>query len=173
MLAYLFVVLAVAVRFMPHPWAFTPVAAALLYFGARAPRKRMWIPLVLLASADIILTKRTYSYPFTLDHLATWAWYAGMILLGGVLKDNARPVRLIGASLTASVSFFLVSNFAVWAVWEMYPKTLSGLMSCYVAGVPFFRYQPIGDLMFVAAFFGLPALAAMAGREYARDVVRR
>ena len=35
MLAYLFVVFAMAVRFMPHPLAFTPVAAALLYFGAR------------------------------------------------------------------------------------------------------------------------------------------
>ena len=35
MLAYLFIALAVAVRFMPHPWTFTPVAAALLFFGAR------------------------------------------------------------------------------------------------------------------------------------------
>jgi len=34
MLAYLFVVLAVAVRFLPHPWMFTPVAASLLFFGA-------------------------------------------------------------------------------------------------------------------------------------------
>ncbi len=168
MLAYLFVVLAVAVRFMPHPWAFTPVGAALLYFGARAPRKRMWIPLVLLAAADVILTKRTYGYPFTVDHLATWAWYAGVILLGGLLKDNARPLRVAGAAVATSISFFVVSNFAVWAVWEMYPKTLHGLMTCYAAGVPFFRYQPIADLLFATAFFGLPALAAMAGREYAR-----
>ena len=32
MLAYLFVVLAVAVRFMPHPWMFTPVVGSLLFF---------------------------------------------------------------------------------------------------------------------------------------------
>ena len=38
MLAYLFVIFAVVARmpFMPHPWNFTPVAAALLYFGTLA-----------------------------------------------------------------------------------------------------------------------------------------
>ena len=45
MLAYLFVVLAVAVhiRWIALPFSFTPVIAALLYFGARMPRKQMWI----------------------------------------------------------------------------------------------------------------------------------
>ncbi len=168
MLAYLFVVIAVAVRFLPHPWAVTPIGAALLYFGARQPRKRMWIPLALLAVADIVLTKHTYWYPFTVDTLVTWAWYAGIILLGGALRDNARPLRLVGASLATSVSFFVLSNFAVWAVWNMYPKTLGGLISCYEAAVPFFR-QPIADLLFVAVFFGASALLDMRARELARS----
>ena len=49
MLAYLFVLFAVAVRFVPHPWQFTPVAASLLFFGARGSRRQMWVPLVLFA----------------------------------------------------------------------------------------------------------------------------
>lgn len=158
MLAYLFVIAAIAFRFMPHQFSFTPVGAALLYFGARAPRKRMWIPLVLLAASDIALTKLTYSYPLTADHLVTWAWYAGIILLGGLLKNNARPLRLVGASLATSVSFFAVSNLAVWAVWNMYPKTLAGLAECYAAAVPFFRREVLADLLFVALMFGIPAL---------------
>ena len=32
MLAYLFVLLAVAVRFMPHPWHFTPVGSIAAVF---------------------------------------------------------------------------------------------------------------------------------------------
>ena len=44
MLAYLFVVVAIAVRFMPHPLAFTPVGASLLFFGARGPRRQCWVP---------------------------------------------------------------------------------------------------------------------------------
>jgi len=57
MLAYLFVILAVVVRFMPHPLAFTPVGASLLFFGARGPRRQLWVPVALLAASDVVLTK--------------------------------------------------------------------------------------------------------------------
>ena len=167
MLAYLFVVIAVAVRFLPHPWAFTPVGAALLYFGARQPRNRIWIPLALLAVSDVLLTRYTYWYAFTLDTLVTWAWYVGILLLGGWLRDNARPLRLAGASLGASVSFFLLSNFAVWAAWSMYPKDFGGLIDCYAAAVPFFR-QPIADLLFVAVFFSIGAFVEVRRRAAVR-----
>ncbi len=162
MLAYLFVVLAVVSRFLPHPdgWVqFTPVGAALLYFGARASWKRMWIPLVALIAADVYLTKVTYAYPLTADHLVTWAWYAGVILLGGVLlSQRISPIRVAAGSLTASIAFFVVSNFAVWAAWNMYPKTVAGLSTCYVAAIPFFRNQVIADLVFAAVLFGIGAL---------------
>src|SRR4030088_2942668 len=121
MLAYLFVLLAVAVRFMPHPWMFTPVVGSLLFFGARGSRRQLWIPFVLLAASDVVLTKVVYSYSFSWDHFVSWAWYAGILWLGTSLRTNAKPVRLIGAALASSVSFFLLSNFAVWACWNMYP----------------------------------------------------
>jgi hypothetical protein len=162
MLAYLFVIAAIGVRFlvislMPHPWAFTPVAAALLFFGAKMPRKQFWAPLVMLAAADVVLTKFVYQYPLTADHFVTWAWYAAMLFLGTMLSQNANVLRLVGASLTASVSFFVVSNFAVWAVWAMYPKTLAGLTACYAAAVPFFRYTPLADMIFTIALFSAAA----------------
>ena len=160
MLAYLFVLFAVAVRFMPHPLAFTPVAAALLYFGARGPKRQLWAPLALLAVSDVILTKILYSYPLTWDHFVTWAWYAAILLLGTQLRENTNWLRVGGAALASSVSFFVVSNFAVWACWGMYPKTLAGLMTCYAAGLPFFRRGIAGDMLFTAVMFGLPAVAA-------------
>ncbi len=165
MLAYLFVILAVAVRFMPHPLAFTPVAAALLYFGARGSRRQLWVPFALLAASDVILTKFVYSYPFSWDHFVTWAWYAAILLLGTRLRENTSWLRVGGAALASSISFFVVSNFAVWASWSMYPKTLSGLMSCYAAGLPFFRRGVAGDLLFTAVMFGLPAVAAVVARS--------
>lgn len=157
MLAYIFVLFAVAVRFLPHPLAFTPVGASLLFFGARTPRRRMWIPLALLAASDVVLTTMVYRYPFSWDHFVTWAWYAGMILLGSSLR-SAGAVRILGTALAGSVSFFLVSNFAVWAAWNMYPRTIAGLMTCYDAGIPFFRHAVVGDLLYTAAMFGLPVL---------------
>jgi hypothetical protein len=155
MLPYLFVLLAVAIRFLPfagpmnilpHAWHFTPVAASLLFFGARGSRRQMWVPLVLLAATDVILTKFIYAYTFSWDHLVTWAWYAG-------------TVRVVGAALASSVSFFLISNFAVWAAWPaMYPRSFSGLTMSYVAGLPFFRGTVESDLFFSIAMFGTPVL---------------
>lgn len=167
MLAYVFVLLAIAVRFLPfahvsflpHAWHFTPLAASLLFFGARGSRRQMWIPLVLLAATDVVLTKFIYAYVLSWDHLVTWAWYAAILLLGTTLREKSGIVRVIGAALASSISFFLISNFAVWAAWpEMYPRTLNGLMMSYTAALPFFRGTLESDLFFSVAMFGTPVL---------------
>ncbi|HZP22414.1 MAG TPA: DUF6580 family putative transport protein [Terriglobales bacterium] len=169
MLAYLFVVLAVAVhiRWIALPFSFTPVIAALLYFGARMPRKQMWIPVLMLAASDVYLTRVTYGYSITADHFVTWGFYAAAILLGAAMIKGFSAVRIGATTLIGSVSFFLISNFAVWAVWSLYPKTLGGLAACYVAGLPFFRNAVASDLFFSAAFFGIGYLVSerMAARE--------
>lgn len=175
MLPYLFLLLAIAVRFLPfagplnvlpHAWHFTPLGASLLFFGARGSRRQMWIPFVLLAITDVLLTKFVYAYVLSWDHLVTWAWYAAILWLGAAtLRKSAGPVRLVAAALATSVSFFLISNFAVWAAWpEMYPRTLSGLMMSYTAGIPFFRGTAESDMFFSIAFFGMPVFVhALSG----------
>jgi hypothetical protein len=168
MLAYLYVLFAVLTRmpFMPHPWNFTPVAASLLYFGARGSRRQLWIPFLLMAASDVILTKYVYAYPLAWEQLVVWAWYAAILLLGTRLRENSNWLRIGGAALAGSVSFFIVSNFAVWVSGTMYPKTASGLMTCYAAGIPFFRHSVAGDLLFTTVMFGLPAVAtALAGSQ--------
>jgi hypothetical protein len=167
-LAYLFVALAVLVhaRALPMPFHFTPVAAALLFFGARMPRKRMITPLALLIISDIYLNKFVYAYPLGWDQTVTWLWYAAIVLFGGLLARNSSALRVVGASLVASVSFFLVSNFAVWTVSrEMYPATWNGLVTCMAAGVPFFRNTAVSDLLFSAAFFGAGYLLSHRHQE--------
>ncbi len=172
MLAYLFVLLAVAVRFLPHPLAFTPVAAALLFFGARGDRRQIWLPLALFAASDVILTKFVYSYVFSWDHYVTIAWYAAILWLGTRLRNHQRPLPLLGAALTSSVSFFLVSNFAVWAAWtDMYPRSLAGVMMSYTAALPFFRRAVEGDLLFTAAMFATPVLLHYVSRVTHSDRV--
>ena len=158
MLAYVFVALAIAVRFLPHPLAFTPVTASLLFFGARGPRRQVWVPWVLLAVSDVMLTKFVYAYPFAWDHFVTWAWYAAVLWLGTRLGSSQNFVRIALAGVAGSLSFFLVSNLAVWAAWDMYPRTWNGLMLCYAAGLPFFRRAFEGDLLFTMAMFAAPLL---------------
>src|ERR1700686_4784194 len=158
MLAFVFILFAVAGRFLPHPMAFTPVGAALLFFGARGPRRQLWFPLALLAASDVILTTLVYRYPFSWDHFVTWAWYAAMLWLGTTLKQNAGAFRILASALAGSVAFFLLSNFAVWAAWNMYPRTLAGFLTCYAAGIPFFRHAVTGGLLFTAGMFATPVV---------------
>ena len=169
MLAYVFVLLAVAVRFMPHPWMFTPVVGSLLFFGARGSRRQLWIPFVLLAASDVALNKWVYSYPLSWDLLVTFAWYAAVLWLGTRLGAKTKWLAVVGAALASSVSFYLVSNLAVWASTDMYPKTLLGLQESYVVALPFFRHALTGDLLFTAAMFATPialhALSAMFSRQ--------
>lgn len=169
MLAYLFVLLAVAVRFMPHPWMFTPVTGSLLFFGARGSRRQLWIPFLLLVASDVALTTLVYKFPFSWDYLVTFAWYAGVLWLGTRLGKDAKPLPILGAALAGSVSFFLLTNLAAWAFLDIYPKNLSGVMMSYVAGLPFFRHALEGDLFFTAVMFATPvvlhALTGEAGKE--------
>ena len=161
MLAYLFVIVAVAMRFLPHPFHFTPVGAALLFFGAYRPKREMWAPVALLVLSDLALNRFVYDMPLRADQLVVFAWYAGAIAIGMLLRNRVSAPRVAGASLGASISFYLVSNFAVWATYQMYPKSWEGLLACYAAAVPFFRNTVAGDLVFSAVMFGIPmALAA-------------
>jgi hypothetical protein len=166
MLPYVFVLLAIAVQFfpfvglnLPHAWHFTPLAASLLFFGARGSRRQLWIPLVLLAATDLVLTRFMWHYPFTWDTLVVWAWYAAILWLGTNLREKSGFWRVVAAAATSSVSFFIVSNFAVWAAWpSMYPRSLDGLIACYDAAIPFFRGTAVSDMFFSLAMFGIPAL---------------
>lgn len=168
MLPFLFVLLTIAVRFLPfagplnvlpHAWHFTPLAASLLFFGARGSRRQMWIPLLLLAATDVVLTKYIYVYPLSWDQSIIWAWYAAILWLGTYLREKAGFWRIVGAAVTSSVSFFVISNFAVWAAQpQMYPRSFSGLMMSYSAGIPFFRGTAESDLFFSLAMFGTAAM---------------
>jgi len=169
MLPYLFVVIAVAARFMPHAGSFnfTPVAAALLFFGSRLDSRQMlvrraWIPVALFAASDVILTRFVYGYTLGFSDVVTWVWYAAIVGLGYLMASKASVLRVGASSLLASITFFAVSNFMVWAGWTMYSHNLAGLMQCYSAAVPFFRNTAASDLLFSAIFFGLAALLPVA-----------
>ena len=174
MLAYLFLILAVVFRLViphmqPHPWDFTPVGASLLFFGAYGSRRQLWIPIVLLAATDVYLTTQVYNYPFAWDHFVSWGWYAATVWLGTRLRDRAQPLPTLGLALTSSLAFFVASNFGVWAAYTMYPKTLSGLMLCYAAGLPFYQHRIIGDLLFTAAMFAVPVLIGLRSSKLSGD----
>jgi hypothetical protein len=80
-------------------------------------------------------------------------------LIGRTITDRRSPWQIGAAALSGSIMFFVVTNFAVWAMDDMYPHTGAGLAICYTAALPFFRNALAGDLFFTAVLFGGLAMA--------------
>ena len=165
--AYLFLVVAVLSRLAlaanPHHaglYNFTAVGGMLLYFGARRSWREMLAPLAVLMATDYFLTVSVYHYGFVWQaYLPTWAWYVAAMVLGQILlRAKTTFVRVAAGALLGPTSFFLMSNFAVWAVSAMYPRTLAGLGTCFVAALPFYRNDLISTALVAGLAFGVPVL---------------
>ena len=172
MLAYLFIVIAVAVRLLPHPWHLTPIGAALLFFGAKRPVREWIAPLALFGATDVYLTTMQYHMRVSVDHLVTWAWYLAALGIGYMLVRKVDPLRVVGASLASATSFFVVSNFAVWAFGDMYAKSFAGLVQCYTMAIPFFRGTFASDLIYTPVLFSVPVALKLIERKAAEARVR-
>jgi hypothetical protein len=157
LLPYLLILVAAILRLtVSHPYNFIPVFSCILFFGANRPKREFPTPLLALMAVDIFLTTHRYGYALTSDHAVTWIWYLAVMILGAaVLGTNVSVPRVTGASLLASVSFFLACNFAVWTAWGLYPKTWSGLGACYIAALPFFRNSVVSETAFSLLIFAV------------------
>jgi hypothetical protein len=160
--AYLLLLFAVLSRVVPHPgwFSFTAVGGALLYFGARRSWREMLAPMAALMATDFYLTTFSYHYPFHwADYVPTWTWYLAAMALGQILLHSRTTLpRFVSAVLLGPTTFFLMSNFAVWLAGTMYAKSLGGLATCYVAGLPFYRNDLMSTTIVAGLAFGVPVL---------------
>jgi hypothetical protein len=160
--AYLLLLVAILSRVAPHPgwFNFTALGGALLYFGARRSWKEMALPLAALMATDYYLTVFAYHYSFQWQgYVTTWMWYLMAMALGAILLHARTTVVRVGAAaLLGPTSFFVVSNYAVWASSGMYPKSMGGLIACYSAALPFYRNDLASTVLVAGLAFGVPVL---------------
>lgn len=154
----LLMVLAGAIyRLVPHPMNVAPVAALALIGGMCFGRRyALWMPLTILAVSDVVLNAQAHYPLFFWPRVIDYAAFAAVGCLGMWLRTRPTGAKIAGAVVTP-FSFFLLSNFGVWLFGlnlanEHYAKTLTGLMDCYAAGLPFLRGTVIGDYAFIAIF---------------------
>ena len=93
----------------------------------------------------------------------TWTAYIVIGLSALVLRRfKVSDVNLVSASTLfaapSSLFFYLWTNFGVW-YQGWYPLTLAGLIESYVMGLPFLKFNLVGNLIFVPLGFGFIALA--------------
>jgi hypothetical protein len=149
------VFIAAALRLAPHPMNFAPIGALALFGGAYFSSKQVAIavPVLSLVAGDLFIGfHRLVPY--------VYASFLVSVAIGFWLRRKRSPSRICAATLAGAIQFFLVTNFAVWAVSiGSYPKTAGGLAECYIAGIPYFWNTLAGDACYVSLLFGSMALA--------------
>jgi hypothetical protein len=84
-----------------------------------------------------------------------------------LLHTRTTFLRVAAGVVLGPTSFFVVSNYAVWAGGDMYPHTMSGLMACYAAAIPFYRNDLISTAVVAGLAFGVPVLVRRMSRAHA------
>jgi hypothetical protein len=153
---------AAAMRLLPHPPNMTPIAAMALFGGVYFTDRRVafMVPLAAMYLSDLALGFFVYDFGWFHPFMPfVYASFAVTVCLGLLIRRRLNLLMVGGAALASSVLFFVVTNFGVWLVGNLYPKTVAGLLSCYVAAIPFFRNTLAGDAVYTLVLFGGFAVA--------------
>lgn len=135
-----------ASRMMPHPFGLTPLIGASFLITCFAGWRAL--PAIILGNlaADTMIgfydvTSLSFTY---LGHLASGSL--------GLLCSKLKPTQVLGNGLTASLTFFGLSNLGVWLSQTCgYAMNGSGLLTCYTMALPFWRNQFICDAFLVVS----------------------
>lgn len=143
-------VIGVIARLIPHVPNVTPVTAIALFISAYVGAKYS-IPAILglMFISDSIIG--FYSWPIMLSV------YGSLVisgLLGAYLRKNKTVGSIFISTMSASLVFFLVTNWAVWQFGTMYVHSWQGLINCFTMAIPFFRNSLLGDLFYTGLLFG-------------------
>ena len=107
---------------------------------------------ILMITSDLIIGNSNI-------FIFTWSGFLLPILFMSVFKNLKFNKIFSGtlAGISSNIFFFIWTNFGVWALdsWGMYPKTAIGLVSSYINGLPFLKYQLVSTLLFVPLGFGI------------------
>jgi len=145
-----FVLIGAVARVIPHVPNFAPIGAMALFGGAYMSKKQALIlPILAMIFSDFII-----GFDSLPMRLAVYGSFLLIVLAGMFLKNRVNIKNTILFSLTSSILFFVITNFAVWAFGGLYPHTFTGLTECYFLAIPFFRNTLFGDLFYIGAFFG-------------------
>jgi hypothetical protein len=148
-------------RLLPHIPNFTPIAAIALFGGAHLSNKKTayLLTFAMLMFSDILVNSLLYKDYNFINYLSqpyVWAVYFSFgltVFMGTSLQNNMQLKRIALLSVSSSMIFWLLTNFACWPNNPLYSQDLAGLLNCFVAAIPFLG-NVAGDLFYNTMLFG-------------------
>ena len=142
-----FILILVISRLIPHPPNFTPIIATAI-FGPIFLNNKMYgaaITIIAMFISDIFISMHSYQFII----------YATLISISLLTPVKKNKVSFAIFTFGSCVWFFLTTNFAVWVLWDYYPKNLEGLLLSYTLAIPFFTNTLVSTFLFVVIFWNL------------------
>ncbi|MCL5034493.1 MAG: hypothetical protein M1395_05265 [Bacteroidetes bacterium] len=138
-------------RLVPHAPNFTPVISIALFAGAYLKKGYAFlVPVTALFLSDLVIGLYGFG-----SMVSVYGTTLLIVAMGLMLEKKISAGRILGLSLAGATVFFVITNFAVWALpGSMYPMTLAGLGECYVMAIPFFGNTVLSTLIYSAVMFG-------------------
>lgn len=179
----LLIVVASLYRIMPgRPYGFAPQIAMAIFAGAIIKDKKFAFLLPLLsmfvsdALYEILFRNGVGNMPGFYDgQIINYILFTSLTLFGFLIK-NFNVGRIAIAAIAAPTTYFIISNFLVWASSSPLaglgrPKTFGGLMLCFSDGLPFYPWSVAATFIFSAILFGSYYLIARNSMQPAREVL--
>lgn len=146
-----------------RPWGFVPQIAMAIFAGAIIKDKK-WafiIPVLSMFLSDalyqVLYINGLSEIPgFYGGQVTNYLLFASMTAFGFLIK-KFNWLNVLAVSLAAPTTYFLASNFLVWLGGGGYhhPKTFNGLLLTLNDGLPFYRGNLEGTVLFSAVFFSI------------------
>ncbi|MDQ6764219.1 MAG: hypothetical protein M3015_16550 [Bacteroidota bacterium] len=162
----LLIVVASLYRIMPgRPYGFAPQIAMAIFAGAIIKDKKFafLLPLLSMFLSDtlyeILFRNGFGNMPgFYEGQITNYILFSSLTLFGFLIK-NFNLGRIAIAAIAAPTTYFVISNFLVWASSSPLaglgrPKTFNGLMLCLSDGLPFYPWSVAATFIFSAILFG-------------------
>lgn len=155
--------LAVLSRWVSHLWNFTLVGGAFIFAASYFTDKKISVVLML-----VTMLISDYIIGFHSQMISVYLGYLVMLGFGFMLVPGANRLKILGYSFAGTLAFYLITNLGVWMEGALYPRTLAGLMDCFVMAIPFYRNQLISDVLSAALFFEVAKQVAHYQSERAK-----
>jgi len=125
-------------RLIPHPPNFTSTLALAFYLPVLFGVKFIIVAMIAFILSDLLIG---------IHQLIFFTW-ASLLLIGYLSKFFKKAYfRPLGISISC-ILFFIISNFGVWLLSDLYTLNIQGFIACYTMAIPFLQNSLIGTIIF-------------------------
>ena len=135
-------------RLIPHPPNFTPIisVAILSSFFFKNINLSILVILISMFISDLLIGFHDYVF-FT---------YIPLVVIAIVFKEKILEYKnILIYSVIGVIIFYLISNFGVWFLSKNYEENIQGLISCYIAGLPFLKNSLFSTIFYTYLTFSI------------------